>query len=113
MHLLTPANSLWQPPVLTCSAKKNLGIDKIWESIESYFGLMTENGYLEQQRREQRLKWMQECIRLNIDRYLEHKRDNSSAIDHLQQEVKEGNLLPPKAAAAFMSELIPGPGPLN
>jgi LAO/AO transport system kinase len=106
MHLLTPVNSRWQPPILMCSAKKNQGIDKIWDSIKSYSDLMTENGYLEEQRREQRLKWMQECIRLGIDRYLEHKRDNSSAIDHLKQEVKEGKLLPPQAAAVILSELI-------
>ena len=106
LHLLTPANSLWVPPVLTCSAKNNKGIDEIWTSIESYNDLMNASGYLEMQRREQRLKWMQECIRLSIDIHLEQKQDNSSKIDHLSQAVKEGKLLPQKAAAIILKELL-------
>jgi LAO/AO transport system kinase len=106
LHLLTPANSLWVPPVLTCSAKNNKGIDEIWTSIESYSDLMNTSGYLEMQRREQRLKWMQECIRLSIDIHLEQKQDNSSKIDHLSQAVKEGKLLPQKAAAVILEELL-------
>jgi len=106
LHLLTPANSLWVPPVLTCSAKNNKGIDEIWTSIKSYNDLMNTSGYLEMQRREQRLKWMQECIRLSIDIHLEQKQDNSSKIDHLSQAVKEGKLLPQKAAAVILKELL-------
>ncbi len=106
LHLLTPANNLWQPPILTCSAEKNEGIDKIWASIESFCSLMNENGYLAVQRREQQLKWMQECIRLSIDRHLEQKHHNSAKIDQLRKEVEEGKLLPPQAAKVILSELF-------
>lgn len=106
LHLLTPANSLWQPPILTCSAEKNEGIEEIWASIESFCSLMKENGYLAAQRREQQLKWMQECIRLNIDGHLEQKHHNSAKIDQLRKEVEEGKLLPPQAAKVILSELF-------
>ncbi len=106
LHLLTPANSLWVPPVLTCSAKNNEGIDEIWTSIQSYSDLMNNSGYLEMLRREQRLKWMQECIRLSIDSHLEQKQDNSNKFNHLSKAVKEGKLLPQKAAAVILEELL-------
>jgi len=106
LHLLTPSNSLWQPPVFTCSAMKNEGIDKIWKSIESYISLMHENGYLETHRQEQRLKWLQECIQRSIDGHLEQKLHDSSKINHLRKEVREGKLLPPQAAAVMLSKLF-------
>ncbi len=107
LHFLTPANSLWQPPVVTCSAKEDLGIDVIWKSIGSYSSLMLENGYFEEQRREQRLIWLQECIKQSIDQHLKHQHSNSSTIDQIQLKVREGKLFPPQAATEMLSEIIP------
>ena len=106
LHLLSPANHLWQPPVLTCSSINAEGIDKIWSSIKQYIEIMKENGQMELRRREQRISWMQGCIRAGIDSYFKQKGHDTIEFANLKKAVAEGTLSPNVAAESILKELI-------
>jgi len=62
LHLFPPTPSGWEPQVVTCSAYKNTGISEIWDMINEYRHMATENGYFTQRRQEQAKYWMYESI---------------------------------------------------
>ena len=66
LHLFPPTKSGWIPKVLTCSSLKKQGIDKIWDTIESFITLSKDNNYFELKRKEQAKFWMYESINESI-----------------------------------------------
>lgn len=56
MSLLSyyPKNSWWEPPVLTSQAVNDIGIEQLFETIDSHKRALEESGKLEERRREQR-----------------------------------------------------------
>ena len=52
LHLFPPANSGWDPKVLTCSALTGSGIEELWQTINEYKQLTKHNGYFEHHRNE-------------------------------------------------------------
>lgn len=58
MHLLRPASMNWSPPVLTCSAAENRGLDKVWETILEHRQTLEKSGELAAKRRRQAVDWM-------------------------------------------------------
>ncbi|WP_372776275.1 methylmalonyl Co-A mutase-associated GTPase MeaB [Mangrovibacterium sp.] len=62
LHLFPPTDSGWKPKVLTCSAYKKIGIDRIWQTINDYLRQVNENGYFQFKRNEQAKFWMYETI---------------------------------------------------
>jgi len=48
--------------VLTCSAYKKIGIDKIWKTINDYLSHVNQNGFFQFKRSEQSKFWMYETI---------------------------------------------------
>jgi len=62
LHLYPPKQSSWQPRVLLCSAIEEKGIPEIWELIEEYLQLTSENNYFETNRHEQNKFWLLQTI---------------------------------------------------
>lgn len=58
LHLYPLKESNWQPKVLTASALKNIGIDKINKMINEYISLTKENAYFKQKRNKQNKFWL-------------------------------------------------------
>ncbi|MEA3292823.1 MAG: methylmalonyl Co-A mutase-associated GTPase MeaB, partial [Pseudomonadota bacterium] len=58
LHLLRNRTADWEPPVMTCSALENRGVEEIWEKIVAFRIQQTESGALEQRRIEQRRRWL-------------------------------------------------------
>ncbi len=75
LQLFPPTDSRWKPRVLTCSAYKKIGIDKIWKTINDYISHVEENGYFKHRRSEQSKFWMYETIndQLKSNFYLNSK----------------------------------------
>lgn len=63
LHLFPPKSSGWIVTVKTCSAINGNGVTEIWETIEQYQTKMTVNGYLFENRNQQRIKWLHELIK--------------------------------------------------
>ena len=62
LHLFPPTGSGWVPPVLTCSALENTGIQQVWNKVNDYIALTKENNYFEMRRSDQARYWMYETI---------------------------------------------------
>lgn len=62
LHLFPTKTSGWTPKVSLCSALTKEGISEIWKTLTSYFELTKENGFFENNRKEQNQFWMFETI---------------------------------------------------
>ena len=67
LHLFPPAPSGWHPEVVLCSALENIGIDAIWQMIQSYLNLTHHNNYFARHRQEQNLNWLHQTIRYALE----------------------------------------------
>ncbi len=62
LHFTRPADPAWLPPVKTCSAKENTGIDEVWQTIADRHADLRKLGRLDEKRRQQRLGWLHSLI---------------------------------------------------
>ncbi|MCL4135339.1 UNVERIFIED_CONTAM: hypothetical protein GTU68_016047 [Idotea baltica] len=62
LHLYPIKESSWQPKVLTASALKNIGIDKVDTMIVDYISLTKENTYFDKKRNQQNKYWLLSTI---------------------------------------------------
>jgi LAO/AO transport system kinase len=106
LHFLTPASSQWEPQVFTCSALNKQGLEQIWANVESFKEQMLANGYLEHQRAQQRLIWMEDCIKTAIARQLKPGEEHADELEMLRNEVEAGKLLPNSAAEMVLQRLV-------
>jgi LAO/AO transport system kinase len=58
LHLIRPATEGWAPPVLTCSARDQLGLDDVWAQVTAHHAHLDRTGQLTRRRREQQVGWM-------------------------------------------------------
>jgi len=88
----------WTPQVMTCSARENLRVDKVWEMVASYQEQAQSVGAFSKKRAEQNKAWMNrlyiELIQLKMHANPNYKQLRSD----LEQEVIEGRTTPLMAA---------------
>jgi LAO/AO transport system kinase len=102
MHLLPSKNSGWTPPVLTCSASNNTGIEEIWNMIRSYKHQTTDTGYFEHNRRLQNTIWFREYfLQLLHADYLRFEKSRG-LLEVLSQRVTEQKISPQQAAQQLL-----------
>jgi LAO/AO transport system kinase len=92
LNLLTPVSPSWHPPVLTMSARENMGLDALWQKIEEHRRIMTETGALVARRQTQAVTWMHDML---ADRLMDEVRGRAEIMKQLGQleaEVRLGRL---------------------
>ncbi|MEI7453115.1 MAG: methylmalonyl Co-A mutase-associated GTPase MeaB [Actinomycetes bacterium] len=98
IRLMTPESKNWTPPVLTCSAALNTGLDEILAEILRHREIKMVSGEREERRQQQQIRWMWSMI---SDRLLDQFKDSPAVQARLQAvsaAVKNGEL--PAAVAA-------------
>ncbi len=106
---LFPAHpSGWTPPVLTCSALEDVGIDRVWETVERYRRRTQATGYFDCQRKEQAARWMHQAIehRLRQDFYAHPHVQAGQA--SLEETVRRGEISAAAAAEKLLDLYRPG-----
>jgi LAO/AO transport system kinase len=108
LGFLRPASASWKPPVLRCSALKNIGIDEVWDRISAFRDIMTENGEMPVKRAGQARTWLWNEV---SDTLLTRLREHPLVALHLEaleNQVMAGQITPAAAArqllAAFLGE---------
>lgn len=92
----------WEVPVLTASAREQVGIAELWQTCERFLAHSRENGFFEQQRQQQRVEWLREMLQEAVlTRFLQTD-SISERYDELQQCVASGQIWAPEA----LSELL-------
>lgn len=87
LHMFPPNANGWVPPVVTCSAVTNSGVDNIWEIISGFENQVKENGYFTINRREQNLNWMEETIKYHLENDFYTHSSVLSEMAHMKKKV--------------------------
>ncbi|TNY36406.1 methylmalonyl Co-A mutase-associated GTPase MeaB [Thermomonospora catenispora] len=97
-------------PVLTCSARDNVGLDVVWRHIVEHADRLAETGELAAKRREQQIRWVWAMVH---DRLLADLHSHPAVRDlapALERQVAEG-AVPPAVAADRILAAFTGRGP--
>ncbi len=103
MHIMTPADAAWQPPVLTCSAAAGEGLDEVWRQVLDHRRTLEASGAFAAKRRSQQLRWVRAMVE---DRLLARFRDHpavAEALPGIEASVLDGRLPPAAAADALLA----------
>jgi len=103
LHILTPKDAAWLPPVVTMSGLENAGLDRLWEKIAAHRELMRTSGGFEARRQRQAVSWMNDMLEDRVmARFLADPRI-AAELPILRQEVGAGRMLPTLAVDKLMA----------
>ncbi len=109
LRMLQPPDAVWTPPVLTCSAREQTGLDTVWERLEAHREVLSANDRLEAKRRDQQVDWTWSMVR---DQLLSSLRDHPQVkrvAPDLEQQVREGTLTASLAAERLLTAFHESP----
>lgn len=105
LHLFQPSISGWIPKVLTTSALQKKGIDEVWKMIEIFQEITKANDSFQENRDQQKLIWFHQSIDLLLKSKIFQSKKNSHQIKLLEKKIKEGKIIPSKAASEIIRKL--------
>jgi LAO/AO transport system kinase len=100
LRLLRGPDGAWQPPVLTCSALNNDGLDQVWKHVLRH----RDSVDLDAKRRGQLVEWTRAMVR---DRLLSRLREPSvgEVVAKAEAAVLSGEITPDQAADQILAAL--------
>lgn len=94
LQILTPQSATWSPPVLTISARENLGLDELWAKILEHRDKMTASGEFDVRRQSQAVAWMRDMLGDRVMAALTANPKVAERLPQLEAQVRAGRLLP-------------------
>ncbi|MCZ4123565.1 methylmalonyl Co-A mutase-associated GTPase MeaB [Streptomyces sp. H39-S7] len=107
LRLLQPLDAGWTPPVLTCSARENTGLDAVWERLEQHRKVLLTDGRLEAKRRDQQIDWTWSMVRDQLLARVREHPDVRSLAPDVERQVREGTLTATLAAERLLAAFQP------
>lgn len=98
VNIMTPAQTVWHPPVLTCSGRTGDGLDELWAQVLQHRRTLEAKGLFEERRRRQRLRWVWSMVEDQLRARL-HADPAVRAVKASIEEAVLGGALPPVQAA--------------
>lgn len=105
-HLLPAKPSGWPPAVLTCSALEQTGIAALWQQMQTYHQQVMQNGFFQENRRQQAHYWFRESLQEQIQRHFFQNPSVKSALEDLQPRVLSGQISPFAAAQQVLDRYL-------
>ncbi|MBT5185647.1 MAG: methylmalonyl Co-A mutase-associated GTPase MeaB [Kordiimonadaceae bacterium] len=104
LHLMQPKSKNWTVNVLQASALNNIGLEEVWQNIQSYKATMLEHGEFESRRDQQNIAavWS-EVNEIMIDHLKQQKFDK---IDAVERAVKNKKITASAAARELLSSVL-------
>lgn len=102
LHLMQPLSDGWRPPVMTCSAKAQSGLDAIWDLVVEYHHRLAKNGALHTRRRDQSLQWMWTLIEEGLQERFHRHQGVQELLPRLVDQVRQGAVTPAHAAQRLL-----------
>ncbi|MFV0318078.1 MAG: methylmalonyl Co-A mutase-associated GTPase MeaB [Microthrixaceae bacterium] len=99
LHMTTPASPNWNPPVLTCSALHNTGMEDFWAQVCAHREVLGISGELESRRADQQVQWMWHLLDERLRHDLRSAVGGDDALAELIGEVRSSSRTPASAAA--------------
>ncbi|MDF9811186.1 methylmalonyl Co-A mutase-associated GTPase MeaB [Streptomyces sp. SPB162] len=110
LRLLQPLDAGWTPPVLTCSARENSGLDAVWERLEQHRKVLLTDGRLEAKRRDQQIEWTWSMVRDQLLARVREHPDVRGLAPAVERQVREGTLTATLAAERLLAAFQPPDG---
>jgi LAO/AO transport system kinase len=105
LHILSPSSPNWSPPVITCSALKQDGIEDLWSKILNHRQRLSASGELKTRRGEQQVKWMWTMLEERLFAPLRSDRAVKTALSRIEADVVAGVTAPAAAAETIAGML--------
>jgi len=99
-------HDLWRPKVTRCSAVTSENIDKVWETMRTFWDLMRKNGGIAARRGQQRQAWMWKLFDDELERRFRNNATIKEQLPRIEQEVKRGTLSPTLAAHQLVLQMF-------
>lgn len=109
LHIISPTSKNWKPPVLTCSALEETGIDEIWDIVMKHHAIFAESGELVRKRREQDVNWMWSLLDSYLKDHIFSQPSVKRAIEDARSAVIEGAITPDSAAMLILNTIVARP----
>lgn len=103
LHLFPPSENGWYPSVITGSSITGEGLDECWQIIEKYQQKMMNSGFFENNRAEQRLKWLDEYVQYLLGKAFHEQAKVQELLAAEKEHVKAGKLSPLTFARNLMN----------
>lgn len=92
LHIMRHTSPNWEPPVLTCSALNNEGLDKVWEKLREHKERLTETGEIPEKRRRQRVRWLWATLENRLMDSFRVDPEIMAMISETEEKVADGHL---------------------
>lgn len=92
LHIIQPRSASWAPPVLMCSAIKNIGVDAVWGKLVEHKEKLSATGEFQNRRQQQRVKAMWTTLQ---DRVMTDIKSHHLVVEQLPElkaQLLSGNL---------------------
>jgi LAO/AO transport system kinase len=106
LHILTPADAPWQPPVLTMSGLANDGLDTLWGHVRDHRAKMTASGAFTARRQRQQVAWLHDMLDDLMMSRLRAQPGVAAELARAEEDVRTGRELAPAAVARIL-DLLP------
>ena len=103
LHLFPPKTNGWTPEVLTCSALKAMGLQKVLETAGRFTETLRQNGAFELQRNNQTGEWWQTAIGQHLRNQFFNHPGVQALLPKLEAEVLSGKRAPYQAARQLIA----------
>jgi LAO/AO transport system kinase len=102
LHLLRPTSPNWSVPVLACSALRQEGIAKVWDTVMRFHTALSGSGELADKRAHQALSWLWTLVGDALQQGFRGHPAVAAAMDEVTQAVIAGRLTPAAACRQLM-----------
>ncbi len=103
LRLIRPTIDEWEVPVIPASVTGKINIDRIWDSIQDYCGLLNRTGHLEARRKAQLKAGLWSEVREMLLGSLMNDAAIEKSIEGMQEKVCQGEMSPSDAARQLVS----------
>jgi LAO/AO transport system kinase len=105
LHLLEAQSASWHPPVLTCSAREDRGIDEVWAQIQAHRRSLETAGELDEKRIRQETRWMWAMVHDRVMDRLHRSPDLQERARTMEEKLRSRATTPSHAANELLASL--------
>ena len=109
LHLFPSPENQWEPKVELASSLTGLGLGDIWKMVLQYESQMKESGFWEENRANQRLKWLEEWIHSLLSQAFQMNPEVRASLKKNEKLVKIGLLNPATLAKDLIHLFLSNP----
>lgn len=106
LHIMSPADPSWRPPVATISGESGHGLDTLWKHITQHEIATKESGSHLKRRSEQQLRWMDSLITDELMDAFNRDLEIASILPEIRQQVATGEIPASHATDILMGKFL-------